>query len=161
MGIIEFLLKPICKGIFCRQDGARILTYYLYAAVLCAVFPKNILLAAGYAKTLMRVLMRWIRLTFLVSCFFLTGCLHRAIDDYHLRMSQFYFNQGYYQKALHSLWAPVSQGDPAAEYALGYLYYYGYGTTQDLETGYFWIKKSADQHYPLAQIAIRRLSNPT
>lgn len=111
-------------------------------------------------KQSMRALLKGMQCLFLLSLLSLSACIHRATEDYHLRMSQYYFNQGYYQKAFHSLWMPVSSGDAAAEYALGYMYYYGYGTTQDLETGYFWIKKSADQHYPLAQIAISRLSNP-
>lgn len=49
-------------------------------------------------------------------------------------------------------------GDPDAQYALGYLYYYGIGTTQDRQTGLIWIKKAAAQGQTVAQEALRALS---
>jgi len=35
------------------------------------------------------------------------------------------------------------------------MYYYGYGVTPDRETGYFWIKRSANQQYEPAVKALR------
>lgn|SRR3990167_412567 len=65
------------------------------------------------------------------------------------------FETGYYQRALHRLLPLACDGNAEAQYAIGYLYYYGYGAAQDTETGYFWIKRSADQHY---QPAIQALT---
>ncbi len=49
-------------------------------------------------------------------------------------------------------------GDADAQYALGYLYYYGIGTTQDRQTGLIWIRKAAAQGQTVAQDALRALS---
>lgn len=49
-------------------------------------------------------------------------------------------------------------GDPDAQYALGYLYYYGIGTTQDRQTGLLWIRKAAAQGQTVAQEALGDLS---
>lgn len=49
-------------------------------------------------------------------------------------------------------------GDPDAQYALGYLYYYGIGTAQDRQTGLMWIRKAAAQGQPVAQQALQALS---
>ncbi len=52
-------------------------------------------------------------------------------------------------------------GDPDAQYALGYLYYYGIGTTQDQQTGLVWIKRAAAQGQPVAKNALKVLSTST
>ncbi len=49
-------------------------------------------------------------------------------------------------------------GDPDAQYALGYLYYYGIGTTQDHQAGLLWIRKAAAQGQAVAKDALKRLS---
>lgn len=49
-------------------------------------------------------------------------------------------------------------GDPDAQYALGYLYYYGIGATQDQQTGLVWIKRAAAQGQPVAKNALKVLS---
>ena len=41
-------------------------------------------------------------------------------------------------------------GDPDAQYALGYMYYYGIGTVRDKQTATLWIKRAARQGQPLA-----------
>ena len=69
------------------------------------------------------------------------------------------FQQGYYKKALHELLPYATDGDPEAQYAVGYMYYYGYGAAQDTSVGYFWITRSADQHYEPAMIAKRSIEH--
>lgn len=49
-------------------------------------------------------------------------------------------------------------GDPDAQYALGYLYFYGVGTHQDTHAGQVWIEKAAAQGQPLAVRAQRLMS---
>lgn len=61
-----------------------------------------------------------------------------------------YFERGYYKRAFAYLSNPAYAGDPQAAYAIGYMYYYGYGTAQNTQQGYIWIKRSADQGYPPA-----------
>lgn len=49
-------------------------------------------------------------------------------------------------------------GDPDAQYALGYLYYYGIGTTKDKQTGLLWIRRAAAQDQTLAREALKSLT---
>lgn len=64
------------------------------------------------------------------------------------------FESGLYRDAFHQLLPPATEGNREAQYAVGYMYYYGYGVAQDTETGVFWIQKSADQHYQPALDAL-------
>lgn len=57
------------------------------------------------------------------------------------------FDAGYYKRAMHELLPMACDGNPEAQYAIGYLFYYGLGVVQDTEVGYFWIKRSADKGY--------------
>jgi hypothetical protein len=57
------------------------------------------------------------------------------------------FQDGYYKRAMEQLLPLAAEGNIEAQYAVGYMYYYGFGAPQDTESGYFWIKRSADQHY--------------
>lgn len=44
-------------------------------------------------------------------------------------------------------------GNPDAQYALGYMYYYGIDTVKDRDTAELWIQRSANQGQPLAKKA--------
>lgn len=68
------------------------------------------------------------------------------------------FNEGYYKRAMTQLLPLAANGNAEAEYAVGYLYYYGYGTTQDIDTGNFWIKRAADQHFQPAIDALKLMN---
>jgi TPR repeat protein len=57
------------------------------------------------------------------------------------------FQDGYYKKAMEQLLPLAAEGNMEAQYAVGYMYYYGYGTTQDTTSGIFWIQRSANQHF--------------
>ncbi len=52
-------------------------------------------------------------------------------------------------------------GDADAQYALGYLYYYGIGTIKDKKAGLIWIRKAARQGQPLAIEALKSLEAPS
>lgn len=47
----------------------------------------------------------------------------------------------------------AENGNPDAEYALGYMYYYGIGTTKDQQTAALWIERAAAAGQPLAKKA--------
>lgn len=53
----------------------------------------------------------------------------------------------------------AENGDPDAQYALGYMYYYGVGTVRDKQTAELWIKRAAAQGQPLAKKAEVLISN--
>ena len=48
----------------------------------------------------------------------------------------------------------AENGDADAAYALGYVYYYGIGTSADHESAELWIKRAANQKQPLALAAL-------
>lgn len=57
------------------------------------------------------------------------------------------FEQGEYKSAMKQLLPIAARGNPEAQYAVGYMYYYGYGINRDTESGRFWIESSAKQQY--------------
>lgn len=88
-------------------------------------------------------------------CLFLGAC-HTTVDGLttkqasELQQGKREFSQGMYKRARMWLYPLAADGNAEAEYGVGYMYYYGFGVTQDTDTGLFWISRSADQHYPPA-----------
>ena len=63
-----------------------------------------------------------------------------------------------YALSAHLLEQLARQGDPAAQYGLGYLHYYGLGVPQDTEMALLWIRRAADNGYEDAGTALLRFS---
>jgi TPR repeat protein len=57
------------------------------------------------------------------------------------------FQDGFYKRAMEQLLPIAAEGNMEAQYAVGYMYYYGFGAAQDTESGNFWIRRSADQNF--------------
>lgn len=64
------------------------------------------------------------------------------------------FQDGYYKRAMEQLLPLAAEGNMEAQYAVGYMYYYGFGTGQDTESGVFWIQRSANQGFKPATQAL-------
>lgn len=75
-----------------------------------------------------------------------------------LQQGRRYFEAAYYRKAMRDLLPLACNGIPEAQYAVGYMYYYGYGVNQDKDVGQFWIRRAADQHYVPAIKALNIMS---
>jgi TPR repeat protein len=73
----------------------------------------------------------------------------------HLNAGKADFAQGKYDVALKDLAPAAEQGDKEAQYALGYMYYYGKGVTQDIFKAQSWFQKSAQQGDVNAQKALK------
>ena len=58
-----------------------------------------------------------------------------------------------YNCSLSAIERAASNGDPDAQYALGYMYFYGVGTIRDTEAATLWIDRAAAQGQPLAKRA--------
>jgi TPR repeat protein len=84
---------------------------------------------------------------------FLTACASQQ-QGYQLATGKQSFISGDYKESFHTLLPLASQGVPQAEYAVGYMYYYGYGVTRDSESGTFWMQKAAQQNYKPARDAL-------
>jgi septal ring-binding cell division protein DamX len=71
------------------------------------------------------------------------------------------FMSGNFKPAFHELLPLAAEGIPQAEYGVGYMYYYGYGVTQDTESGIFWMNKAAAAHYAPAIRALAAIQENT
>lgn len=112
------------------------------------------------------------RMTIIVlTAMFITGCAATKKSDMNtpptqskilspatrseLEQGKRLFKDGYYKRAMQQLLPLAAEGNMEAQYAVGYMYYYGFGTTQDTESGAFWIQRSANQGFqPAAQALI-------
>lgn len=68
------------------------------------------------------------------------------------------FQQGQYNEAFSVLMPAARKGNPEAQYAIGYMYFYGKGTQQNTLLAQQWFEKSAKQDYPQAKTALQLLS---
>ena len=89
----------------------------------------------------------WHKLLIIVFLsFFLQSCasvrLHYQFQEgmYQAKKS---FDAGDFKEAFCKLLPLAAAGCAEAQYALGYLYYYGYGVSEDTVSGLFWIEESA------------------
>lgn len=95
----------------------------------------------------------------LTNCVSLNGSRHftppmtpKMISE--LQQGKRWFETGYYKHAMRMLLPLACDGVPEAQYAVGYMYYYGYGVAQDTDVGIFWITRAAEKGYLPAQRAL-------
>ncbi|MCW5588566.1 MAG: SEL1-like repeat protein [Legionellales bacterium] len=65
-----------------------------------------------------------------------------------------------YQLAFKQLQPAAAHGSAEAQYALGYMYYYGLGTPKNINLARMWIDKSAAQGLAKAQKAMALIDAP-
>ncbi|MCH9770575.1 MAG: SPOR domain-containing protein [Gammaproteobacteria bacterium] len=90
----------------------------------------------------------------------LVACSHSgksSLSDQHMAMCRNNRFLSKYDCSLSRIQQAAQMGDPDAQYALGYMYYYGIGTTTDAQAAQIWIDRAAAQGQPLAQRARRLL----
>jgi TPR repeat protein len=98
----------------------------------------------------MRAIFYSIALSCLVAC---------ASTGSGLREGKANFREGNYSTAFEQLKPLAEQGNADAQYALGYMYYYGKGTPINLPLARKWIKAAAAQGQPDASTALGMLSS--
>jgi len=107
--------------------------------------------------------------TLLISLFcllFLQACQHsfsgsqKAQEAADLSAGKEYFVTKNYQSAFKTLYPLAKEGNAEAQYAIGYMYYYGEGVNKDTLVAKKWIKKSAVQNYQLAEQALTLMGDP-
>lgn len=69
------------------------------------------------------------------------------------------YAQQNYGASFQEIQQAAQAGDPDAEYALGYMYYYGKGTPQNTPAAMEWMRKSAAQGQPQAVKALELINN--
>lgn len=68
------------------------------------------------------------------------------------------FHRGQYHRAYTALERMARQGNVRAQYALGYMNFYGLGTAQDRDLARSWIRKAAMYKYPPAMAAFKMMT---
>lgn len=102
----------------------------------------------------MRLIYHGLLLSALCCC--LLSCASPKMSQ-ELEQGKVNFIAGDYKKAFHGLMPLAVNGNAQAAYAIGYMYYYGYGVAQDNESGLFWMRKSASQGFELAIQALNAI----
>lgn len=102
-------------------------------------------------------------LIFLLMVVGLTGCAGHSSQSVEESFSQSSVCQQNpflqeFDCSLVNIEQSAEKGDPDAQYALGYLYYYGVGTVQDYQAASLWIQKAAAQGQPLAVKALQMIN---
>ena len=88
-------------------------------------------------------------LAILLLCLSLGGCVsaRKVYMAENLQLGRLTFESGDFKRAFCQLLPLAVEGSPQAQYAVGYMYYYGYGVSRDPTSGLFWIKRSGNAYY--------------
>ena len=99
-----------------------------------------------------------IRVTLLIiicSIFLLNGCIG---SGYNLQEGIRSFQIQNYRQAFILLKPVAEKGQPDAQYAVGYMYYYGQGVVEDRKKAAYWITRAAEAGQPDAVSAMKILA---
>jgi len=91
---------------------------------------------------------------FLVVC--LSVLISACVNSFEQGISAFKLQD--YRAAFIRLKPSAEKGQRDAQYAIGYMYYYGQGVVEDRKKAWYWIKAAARQGQPEALIALQILS---
>lgn len=94
--------------------------------------------------------------------FLMAGCGRHSMQSHKPMYTVGCQNNPYLMKygcSVDKIQEAAENGDPDAQYGLGYMYYYGIDTVRDRETAQLWIKRAADQGQPLAQKALTLMTS--
>lgn len=94
---------------------------------------------------------------YLMYCLLLVSCVTSPKMSQELEQGKMNFIAGNYKQAFHELLPIAAKGSAQAEYAVGYMYYYGYGVSQDNDSGIFWMQKAAAQNFEPAVKALEMI----
>lgn len=95
----------------------------------------------------------FIALTLIAS---LSGCV---MSGYNLSEGITAFKVQNYRQAFVRLMPEARRGQPDAQYAIGYMYYYGQGVTEDRKQALYWIRCAAKAGQSDARKALKLLDH--
>lgn len=95
-------------------------------------------------------MLRFILICCLSCCIMGCATMRNTIDRSDLQQGKRLFDSGYYKRAMRILMPLAAKGVPQAQYAVGYMFYYGYGVARDPDLGFSWIDRAAAAQYPPA-----------
>lgn len=97
-------------------------------------------------------------LIFLIACVPSCSTVEQRNTVAFQEAKQSYASQNY-NKAFGSLATPAKRGNANAQYALGYMYFYGKGVFEDRQKALYWFKLAAEQGHPSAQEALAMIDH--
>lgn len=86
----------------------------------------------------------------------LVGC---AGNSRTMKLAANEFHQEKYTRSLRYLEGPARMGDPEAQYAIGYMYYYGQGVIENHTEARKWFHLAANKGYPEAIAALKMMNS--
>lgn len=95
-------------------------------------------------RTMLRFILVFILISMLASCFYRDWELNEGIES---------FKAQDYRRAFIRLRPEAARGQPDAQYAVGYMYYYGQGVVEDRKKAWYWINMAAQAGQPDALAA--------
>lgn len=102
--------------------------------------------------------MRYLKIIFFSLGFLLAACSQTPSDKI-LQQGQAAYHVQDYHTAFRLLLTAANEDNPQAQYAIGYMYYYGIGTLRDPIEAVKWLKKSAENGNNRAANAIYLLQH--
>jgi TPR repeat protein len=98
---------------------------------------------------------------FFGAILFMSACATRpSHDELEMQWGRYYFDTQQYTLALKMLEPLAARGNPEAQYAMGYMYYYGLGTHLDTQTAKVWFHMAAVQGCVKAMHALEMMPPP-
>ncbi|VEG89745.1 tetratricopeptide repeat protein [Legionella spiritensis] len=88
-------------------------------------------------------------------------CLASCVNYTNLYEGIASFKVQQYRSAFIHLKPEAEKGQPDAQYAVGYMYYYGQGVVEDRKKAWYWINKAANAGQPDALEALKILNGPS
>lgn len=82
---------------------------------------------------------------------------HEKLMRQQLVRGREYFLEGHYKAAFKELYEPAVYCYPSAEYAVGYMYFYGKGIVLDIDMAQYWMRRAAEHGYPEAPAALAKI----
>jgi len=96
-------------------------------------------------------------LLIVMICLGMVACASTKVPPLALELGRSDFQAGYYASAFRTLLPLAREGNAEAEYAIGYMYYYGYGISPSETDGLDWMTRAADQNYEPAVKALEMI----
>ena len=101
--------------------------------------------------------MRYLVILFMLP-WLLSGCLHNpSFAELNLKQGIEYFRTEHYREAFIRLKPLAMSGQCDAQYAIGYMYYYGKGVVEDRKKAWYWIHRAVEAKQPAAIAALEIL----
>lgn len=95
----------------------------------------------------------------LASLSLISACSGQSMEVNQYNQGKAAFEQQNYQAAYKSLEPLAQAGNPDAQYALGYLYYYGDGVPKNENKAKYWMQRAATQGQKSAEQALVQLDD--